>query len=556
VLSKAWAKLRVQLSTRHSSICGLSSHACANMMDVSTQLRGGVLFDGGKLVGEKGSLDISVRPPVGASDIIVTVTAEDGSTGKHQIRLNRRPSNDATLSRVSFQGGTLGKPFRPEFDRDIWVRMLESATAAQIVGTRLLLVTAKAAHAEECSGTPVPYCKDPPNVVTVQGNSDVDVPLLISKATTQATITVVAEDFVTTRNYSLTITCSFCGEQRSSGNSGTDSSTPPVASVWLLLVLLTATLLLCAISACFCFRIHCMRAARRGAVHTSIANANRVSGEQVLQALSSCLVEVKAEGLEEEACAICLCDMNDEEPLNALPCRHIFHAKCIRGWITHKGVTSSCPLCKRLVDAQRQAALQNPFRQTGVAPAASTGEWGARPVAEQAEASSPSSVARVGASVSHEEASGLSSANVRGHNAGSERGMVQALGHASSVGVESVGDDIVGISTPAVVAPPDETPPSSTSTSSPPTPPAPPQRHSSQPGAIVAAGEGDTVSSTARDSRRPPVSQVRGPGEAADDLAQSDSCSDIELGAPAVIGGSERPRTVESIPAWVSDVSE
>eukprot|EP00965_Chrysotila_dentata_P115559 3819366-Pleurochrysis_carterae.AAC.1 len=32
------------------------------------------------------------------------------------------------------------------------------------------------------------------------------------------------------------------------------------------------------------------------------------------------------------------------------------------------------------------------------APAASTGEWGARPVAEQAEASSPSSVARVGAS--------------------------------------------------------------------------------------------------------------------------------------------------------------
>eukprot|EP00965_Chrysotila_dentata_P048177 1597831-Pleurochrysis_carterae.AAC.2 len=34
-----------------------------------------------------------------------------------------------------------------------------------------------------------------------------------------------------------------------------------------------------------------------------------------------------------------------------------------------------------------------------------------------------------------------------------QRGMVQALGHASSVGVESVGDDIVGISTPVRGAP-------------------------------------------------------------------------------------------------------
>ena len=37
-----------------------------------------------------------------------------------------------------------------------------------------------------------------------------------------------------------------------------------------------------------------------------------------------------------------------DEALVSLPCAHVVHAPCIRGWIVHKGATASCPLCKRL----------------------------------------------------------------------------------------------------------------------------------------------------------------------------------------------------------------
>uniref|UniRef100_A0A7S0JJM5 RING-type domain-containing protein n=1 Tax=Calcidiscus leptoporus TaxID=127549 RepID=A0A7S0JJM5_9EUKA len=68
-----------------------------------------------------------------------------------------------------------------------------------------------------------------------------------------------------------------------------------------------------------------------------------------------------------QACAICLVELaplepqaGGVEPLNALPCTHVFHAKCIRSWILHKGALASCPLCKRLLDPERQAMLGAP----------------------------------------------------------------------------------------------------------------------------------------------------------------------------------------------------
>lgn len=48
----------------------------------------------------------------------------------------------------------------------------------------------------------------------------------------------------------------------------------------------------------------------------------------------------------ELSCSICLCDYEPDDLLRELPCavgRHVFHAKCVDGWLTQK---LSCPICR------------------------------------------------------------------------------------------------------------------------------------------------------------------------------------------------------------------
>ena len=47
---------------------------------------------------------------------------------------------------------------------------------------------------------------------------------------------------------------------------------------------------------------------------------------------------------EEEKCPICLIDLEDNEEIRNLPCKHIFHPSCIDTWLVKN---SACPICKR-----------------------------------------------------------------------------------------------------------------------------------------------------------------------------------------------------------------
>lgn len=57
-------------------------------------------------------------------------------------------------------------------------------------------------------------------------------------------------------------------------------------------------------------------------------------------------------------CSICLdtCDAEDAIYLTHLPCKHIFHSKCIIPYFL-KSRTSSCPLCRQQVDVTDSASV-------------------------------------------------------------------------------------------------------------------------------------------------------------------------------------------------------
>ncbi|CAJ0957990.1 unnamed protein product, partial [Mesorhabditis belari] len=81
-------------------------------------------------------------------------------------------------------------------------------------------------------------------------------------------------------------------------------------------------------------------------------------------------------GDEPETCAICLDDFVPDEKLRILPCRHVYHCKCIDPWLTKN--RKVCPMCKRRVGdkgsdsddsdhdtntQQRTLVNQNQYRQ-------------------------------------------------------------------------------------------------------------------------------------------------------------------------------------------------
>ncbi|XP_062513711.1 E3 ubiquitin ligase RNF121-like [Corticium candelabrum] len=72
--------------------------------------------------------------------------------------------------------------------------------------------------------------------------------------------------------------------------------------------------------------------------------------------------------LSSDVCAVCgqAIDLNDNdqtEKLYRLPCKHVFHEFCIRGWCI-VGKKQTCPYCKEKVDLKR--IFSNPWDRTHV----------------------------------------------------------------------------------------------------------------------------------------------------------------------------------------------
>ncbi|KAF7457768.1 zinc-finger domain-containing protein [Cryptosporidium felis] len=66
------------------------------------------------------------------------------------------------------------------------------------------------------------------------------------------------------------------------------------------------------------------------------------------------------------SCVICLNNIYEEDLIRTLPCKHIYHFKCIDEWVK---IRSNCPLCNiNLIniynqsDLERNQVMRSPFR--------------------------------------------------------------------------------------------------------------------------------------------------------------------------------------------------
>ena len=52
-----------------------------------------------------------------------------------------------------------------------------------------------------------------------------------------------------------------------------------------------------------------------------------------------------SEGDEPIECSICLEDFKKNDLVKVLPCKHVFHEHCAKGWIVN--IRGVCPLCRQ-----------------------------------------------------------------------------------------------------------------------------------------------------------------------------------------------------------------
>uniref|UniRef100_A0A7N2MRS3 RING-type domain-containing protein n=1 Tax=Quercus lobata TaxID=97700 RepID=A0A7N2MRS3_QUELO len=65
---------------------------------------------------------------------------------------------------------------------------------------------------------------------------------------------------------------------------------------------------------------------------------------EISEELSINLYKCKPGTREEVECAVCLCNIGEEEEIRQLRCDHLFHRVCLDRWVGYRRLT--CPLCR------------------------------------------------------------------------------------------------------------------------------------------------------------------------------------------------------------------
>uniref|UniRef100_A0A8R1IN19 RING-type domain-containing protein n=1 Tax=Caenorhabditis japonica TaxID=281687 RepID=A0A8R1IN19_CAEJA len=105
----------------------------------------------------------------------------------------------------------------------------------------------------------------------------------------------------------------------------------------------------------FCFALFLITLCVRGCFERRKLNKRRLSKRN----LKKIPVKKYRMGDDPDTCAICLESFSHGEKLRHLPCRHVFHCKCIDVWLTQ--TRKVCPLCKRKIrsDSDSECSLND-----------------------------------------------------------------------------------------------------------------------------------------------------------------------------------------------------
>ena len=347
--TSATARLALDVTTSHSNFCEIANHACAGNSRIVLLSPPGISVQyQGIERGERGELVAIMSVPPGSWALTILTFAEAGNWATTQIFVSRSLSNDARLS-------------------EIWVNLGNCERCEQHVPdspNRYFLVDLDVGAVLTLNAKAMP---DSLATVTVNGNPP---PWHISvrRQRTFVYVVVRAQNQLQ-MNYTVEIQCRSC---REIGDSELDMVVPQPAGygsqMWLMLVLLVAAVTLCCLSLLVCVRMQFLRVQQRREMLRRYPPVPVLPPEELMRRLAPYLCETvcKASDKFEDACSICLGELEESEELTTLPCKHIFHKDCIHGWLVHKGIVASCPLCKALVApglviaTQRQQPLASP----------------------------------------------------------------------------------------------------------------------------------------------------------------------------------------------------
>lgn len=57
-------------------------------------------------------------------------------------------------------------------------------------------------------------------------------------------------------------------------------------------------------------------------------------------------------------CVVCICDLEEDELIRVLPCKHEFHAGCVDKWLKDN---RTCPICRHEIDSEEERSAAREF---------------------------------------------------------------------------------------------------------------------------------------------------------------------------------------------------